>query len=87
MLPPLPPSDENSLARNVFDSQFQTGARDFWGGNKIERISLDNPKKCEHYFTNTTDGIQCKKCKAGWIGKELQVRDGKLYIHNQFVSF
>jgi len=87
VLPPLPPCDEESLAKNVFNAQFQTRAGDFWKDNKLERISLDEPKKCEHVFMATTDGIKCGKCNAGWIGKELEVRSGKLYIHNQLINF
>jgi len=87
VLPPLPPCDEESLAKNVFDSQFRTTAKDFWKDNKLERISLDEPKKCEHNFIATTDGVKCKKCTIGWIGKELEARDGKLYFHNQPINF
>ena len=87
VLPPLPPCDDESLANNVFDSQFRTGARDFWGDNKIEKISLSDPKKCEHFFIGTTDGVQCKKCRAGWVGKEMEARDGKLYVQNKMIDF
>ena len=87
VLPPLPPCDEESLAKNVFDSQFRTTARDFWGDNKLEQITLDKPKKCEHHFFPTTDGIQCKKCRIGWIGKELKARDGRLYFNNKLLDF
>lgn len=86
ILPPLPPCDEESLTKNVFDSQFRTTARDFWGDNKLERITLDEPKKCEHEFMATTDGVTCEKCHIGWIGKEMEARDGKLYVHNQLIE-
>ena len=87
VLPPLPPCDEASLAKNVFDSSFRTTARDFWGDNKIEQITLNEPRKCEHYFSTTTDGVTCKKCHAGWVGKTLEVRDGQLYVQNQLIRF
>lgn len=87
IFPPLPPSDDESVAKNVYDPQFRVGARDFWGDNKRERINLDDPKKCDHYFSPTTDGVTCKKCHLGWIGKELEIKDGKLHIHNQLVKF
>ncbi|HAR39176.1 MAG TPA: hypothetical protein DCS09_11720 [Porphyromonadaceae bacterium] len=86
ILPPLPPSDADSLARNKFDPQFQVGARDFWKHNHTEHITLKEPKKCEHYFTSTTDGVACKKCRMGWVGKELEVRDGNLYIQNKRIE-
>ena len=87
VLPPLPPCDEESIARNVFDPQFRVGAKDFWGNNKRERINLEKPKTCEHYFTLTESGVECKKCRAGWVGKEMEARDGKLFVHKQFISF
>ena len=87
VLPPLPPSNEESLARNTFNSQFGQGSRDFWGDNKLERITMDEPKKCDHDFIMNTDGVMCKKCHIGWVGKELESRDGKLYIHNQLINF
>ena len=85
-LPPLPPSDSESLSKNTFDPYFRIGARDFWKGNHVEQIILKESKECDHRFQYTVDGVECKKCRIGWVGKELGVRDEALYVNNELVS-
>jgi hypothetical protein len=85
-LPPLPSWDEDSLARNKYDPQFMKGSQDFWKGNTLEKIDLKEAQKCEHVFRYTNDGIECKKCRIGWVGKEIEVRDGKLFFKNELIT-
>lgn len=86
MLPPLPAWDEESLARNKYDSQFMKGSRDFWKGNTLERIEQKEQNQCEHFFRYTDSGVECEKCHIGWIGKEFEVRDGKAYFNNKSID-
>jgi hypothetical protein len=80
VLPPLPPSDSGSLARNHFDGYYKRSARDFWKDNRVETIPETPFKKCDHEFKMVVNGAQCVKCHFGLTGP-IEVRDGKLY-HN-----
>lgn len=82
-LPPLPPSDDKSLSDNRFDSFYEKTPKSFWEGNEIHHTVVEKPKKCEHYFEYTQDGVVCVKCHAGLIGKGLEIRDGVLYFNNK----
>jgi len=80
MLPPLPPSDGDSLMRN-------RGARNFWGDAEIIKIP-DNPiKKCKHEFVNTQEGIRCTRCNFGLLGGQLYAKDGKAYAQGEPIKF
>ena len=76
VLPPLPPSDFDSMRVNH-------GARDFWGYNEVIQIEDKPMKKCEHKFKMTPTGVECSKCHFGLIAKTLEVRDGKLYFKGE----
>lgn len=86
MLPPLPSWDEDSLARNKFDAQFMKGTRDFWAGNRLERVELKETNPHDHIFQYTENGVECKVCRIGWIGKEFEIKDGELYFNNKRIK-
>ena len=79
-LPPLPPSDSESIGKNRYDAFYRKGARDFWGDNYLETVELKDPKKCVHYFERVGKEVMCKKCHIGWMSTELKVEDGILYV-------
>ncbi len=83
-LPPLPGSDEESLRRNSYDSFYKKRPSDVWQG-KTERIEEKDPIKCEHYFVETAEGVQCRKCHMGLLGKTLTVKEGHVYFRNQML--
>lgn len=68
VLPPLPPSDKQSLIDNKWDSLNQTRSASFWGDNQVEHIELKPMKKCTHKFINFQQGVRCSKCNTGFIG-------------------
>lgn len=74
-LPPLPPSDQDSLEHNAF-------AREFWKENQITRIEDKPMNKCEHDFKYAPGGAECKKCHFGLTGP-LEVRLGKLFYKGE----
>ena len=81
-LPPLPPSDEESLNKNRYDGFYEVRAKDFWGKNEVVREVVYKDKKCGHNFIYTDNGAECTKCHIGFVGK-LEVRDGNLYHHGK----
>lgn len=79
-LPPLPRSDEEAMSNNVYDGNYKTTSRSFWGENEVIRITPQEFKKCDHRFEATVEGVKCIKCHFGLIG-QIEIRDGKLF-HN-----
>lgn len=77
-LPPMPPSDSGSFARNYYDGFYKRSSREFWQGNKIESIKDESFKKCDHEFKVVFNGAKCVKCHFGLSGP-IEVRNGKLY--------
>ncbi len=82
-LPPLPPSDADSLSRNYYDRFYQRSSRSFWGQNSIEYIKDEPMKTCDHYFQHIQIGIVCKSCGFGFNGHGLTLKDGKLFYGNE----
>jgi len=72
-LPPLPPSDKESLMRDK-------EAREFWKNNQVIREEERPFKKCDHEFKVISNGVQCVRCNFGLTGP-LEIKNGKLY-HN-----
>jgi hypothetical protein len=85
-LPPLPPSDAESIGKNTFNGFYKKGARDFWGDNALEEIELKGPIKCKHFFEQFGKEIRCNKCHIGWMSTEFRVEDGVLYVGEQQVN-
>lgn len=80
VLPPLPPSDGDSLRVNA-------KARAFWGDAEIIRIP-DNPTpKCKHEFVNNEGGIRCTKCAFGLLGGQLTAKNGVAYAQGEPIKF
>lgn len=82
-LPPLPPSDEDSLTKNKKDSFYEKKSGDFWNKAFIEHTTIGKKNKCEHDFEETVTGVRCKKCYMGLEGKELKVTKGHVFFGNQ----
>lgn len=81
-LPPLPPSDRESLDRNKFDGYYEVRARDFWGENRLLHIEETENVICKHEFRLATGGVKCQKCHFGLIG-QIDVQDGKLFYQGE----
>jgi len=79
-LPPLPPSDGESLQRN-------RAARNFWGEAEIIRIPDTPAPKCEHEFVNTQEGIRCTRCNFGLLGGQLEARNGQAFVQGEPLRF
>lgn len=77
-LPPMPPSDEQSLAWNKRDSFYDVRSRDFWGKNVLNRETIKDYEKCNHYFINKGTEVECNKCHFGLIGS-FEIQNGKLF--------
>lgn len=77
-LPPMPPSDDGSLARNHYDGFYKRSSREFWKDNKVITIKDEPFKKCDHEFKVVFNGAKCVKCHFGLTGP-IEVKDGKLY--------
>ncbi len=78
-LPPLPPSDGDSLYHN--------GAyRNFWQDAEIIRVDDTPMKKCNHEFEPTPTGVKCKKCHFGLLARDLEIKDGKLYLKGESIG-
>ena len=77
-LPPMPSSDEQSLAWNKIDNFYQTRSRDFWGQNQLVRETVKDYEKCNHYFIHKGEGVECNKCHFGLTGL-LEIQNGKLF--------
>jgi len=78
ILPPLPASDEQSLAWNKYDNFYDTRSRDFWGTNKVTRETVKDYEKCNHYFIQKGPEVECKKCHFGLSGF-IEIQNGKLF--------
>lgn len=78
-LPPLPPSDQESMDNNRYDGFYKVRTRNFWADAEIIRIDNTPPKKCEHKFTYVSGGVKCGKCHFGLAGPGLEVQNGKLF--------
>ena len=81
-LPPLPGSDERSIAWNQKDSFYDVRARDFWGQNQIIREAIKDYEKCNHYFIHKGPEVECKKCHYGLLGN-FKIQDGKLFFKGE----
>jgi len=79
-LPPLPPSDGDSL-------QMNRAARNFWGEAEIIRIPDTPTKKCNHEFINNEGGIRCTKCNFGLLGGQLTAKNGVAYAQGEPIKF
>lgn len=88
VLPPLPASDPESLARGHFDNFYLRSSRDFWKGANIEYIRDEIPIRCEHNFVLEKGEVKCKKCNIGFIMNiGLSVVQGKLIYKNKQIAF
>lgn len=85
VLPPMPPSDDEALAKNKYDSFYKLTSRDFWGENKVIKIEETPMTKCEHKFIPNEGGVLCTKCKMGLLG-QIEVQDGKLFYKGEQVG-
>ena len=83
ILPPLPPSDMESIGKNTYDGNNQTRAASFWGENSIIRIEDKPMEKCNHEFEYSDNGVKCKKCNFGLIANTLEIRDKKLFFKGE----
>jgi hypothetical protein len=81
-LPPLPPSDQDSMQANRYDGFYKVTPRSFWGDNEINRIPDVPFKKCKHKFISEEGGVRCSKCNFGLRGS-IEARNGKLFYNNQ----
>lgn len=79
-LPPLPPSDGESMYRN-------SKARAFWDGAEIISIPDKPAPKCSHEFINNEGGIRCKKCAFGLLGSQLTAKNGLAYAQGEPIRF
>lgn len=87
-LPPLPPSDADSLQRNYYDRFYQVSSRGFWGKNEINSTKNEPMKKCNHYFESQKANFICKHCRFGLQGSiGLTLSDGKLSYNNEPIPF
>lgn len=84
-LPPMPPSDEDSIARNHYDGFYKRSARGFWGENEVIRIPVTKDEKCNHEFISKPNGAECQKCHFGLVGK-IEVRSGKLFYKGEQIG-
>lgn len=80
ILPPLPPSDGDSLQQNA-------KARSFWQEAEITRIPDTPVKKCKHEFVNNEGGIRCTQCGFGLLGGQLTAKDGVAYAQGEPIRF
>jgi hypothetical protein len=84
-LPALPGSDNDSIAKNRFDGFYKVGSRDFWREQELNHIDLtgNDFKKCEHYFKRQEAEVICERCHSGYLGNDLEIRDGKLFARGE----
>mgnify|MGYP001591426348 CR=1 FL=1 len=88
VLPPMPFSDPESLARGHFDNFYLRSSREFWKDASIEYIKDEEPKRCEHYFISKNGEAICKVCHMGFImNRGLIVLDGKLLYKEKEIIF
>lgn len=87
-LPPLPPSDGDSLNANAYDGFYDVKTKEFWGQNKLASQKVDPFHRCDHIFEKRESEIVCKKpgCSMGLFG-DFDIRDGKLYMRGEPVKF
>ncbi len=82
-LPPLPPSDIESISKNVYDPLNKVRAGDFWKDAEIVPLNNKPMEKCNHEFKYTNDGVICTKCNFGLMGHDLEIRSGKLFAKGE----
>ena len=82
ILPPLPPSDNNSMQSNYFDGYYKRSARSFWDDNEVSHNEVKQDMKCDHKFIRKGSETVCEKCHFGLIGS-VEIRDGKLFHQNE----
>jgi len=87
VLPPLPKSDPQSLQWNSKDNFYKVKSADYWGDNELNREEVLPHKKCEHNFKTAPGGVRCQKCHFGLTGKDLEIRDGKLFSKGKAIGF
>jgi len=87
LLPPLPPSDRDSLDQNRYDGFYKVKARDFWGENEIHHLDGSPTKSCKHEFTSQKGGVRCTKCNFGLLGVGLSAKDGVALVQGEPISF
>ena len=85
-LPPLPPSDNESLTKNRFDGYYQVRSRDFWELNAVSSFAVIEPKKCDHEFCPHEGGAICTKCHFGLLG-QFEIYDRKLFYKGEPIKF
>lgn len=78
ILPPLPASDEQSISWNRLDSFYGIKSREFWGKNQITSHKVEDYKKCNHFFIQKAQEVECKNCHIGFYGY-FEIQDGKLF--------
>jgi hypothetical protein len=89
-LPPLPSSDPIALQRNTYSSFYKTGSRDFWGQSHLERIEVQDFKRClpHHFVKRGEDKVMCVDCHAGWqVPNTYKILDGQLYDGETHLQF
>lgn len=86
-LPPMPESDAESMQRNRYHGFYKVGSKEFWGQAEVTHHTLEDFKKCEHYFVRNADEIRCTTCHAGWQASyDVEAIDGQLYFRNERVQ-
>ena len=81
-LPPLPPSDQKSLAHNGYNNFYGYKTREFWGKNQISHEKIEDFKECNHFFERKGPMVECKKCHFGLLGA-LEISNGKLFYKGE----
>lgn len=87
VLPPLPASDPESIAKNRYNGFYGVGSRQYWKDAEVTLHKVQDPQACSHYFVSEGSQVMCTKCHAGYIGAGISAQDGKLIIRNNEVSF
>ena len=82
VLPPMPPSDDESLAKNRYDGFYKTTAREMWADAQIIRIEDKPYEKHEHNFAAAQGGAKCTKCHFGLLG-QFEIQNGKLFYKGE----
>jgi hypothetical protein len=84
-LPPIPGSDKETLKLNQVDAFYRVRPREVWDKNQIVREEPEDFKKCEHFFIQNAQGVQCKKCNMGLVGY-FEIQNGKLFHKGKAVG-
>lgn len=84
LLPPMPPSDPDSLQRNPFDRFYKYRAQEFWEHSEVTSNEVKDFVKCRHYLVKRNNDVECTLCHVGWqTGPTFTTQDGKLYNNGQ----